>query len=598
VKAAGEIRVLSSELANQIAAGEVVERPASVVKELVENSIDAGATEVRVNIEGGGRALIEVRDDGCGMSPEGARRSLERHATSKISTSDDLAAIVTLGFRGEALPSIASVSRLTMTTRTAEQMEGARIDVIGGRVEPSRPAACPAGTEVQVRDLFFNTPARLKFLKREATEKRHIANWLARLALAHPHLHVRLLADGKLLIDAPAATDPIERASSLLGEAIARDLYRIRPDQGREPVFVSGLFSSPTLTRRNAGLVHTFVNGRFVRDKRIQAAIKVAYGTLLDRGTYPVCVLHISMAPDLVDVNVHPTKVEVRFDQPDLVFRAVRAALLDGLGAAPWVPGSDSPDRVYRLRSVGDPTEAERLAMSGAHSGPASLPVQETLPASLGGWWTSAAQVQSSNEPRPPREDYFSTLTYIGKLGSVYLLCQDADGLVVLDQHAAHERVTFEKLRGEFSDHHREIQTLLLPLNLELDRNQRSILEEHGDFFTALGFDLEPFSDDSYVLRAVPALLVGAPYRRLIGEALDEIAVVGHTERLDKAVDAVLSRMACHGSVRAGDRMEPAEVKALLEQMDRIDFRANCPHGRPVYFRISWHELETRFDRK
>ena len=599
----GIIAVLPPELANQIAAGEVVERPASVVKELVENALDAQATQVFVTVEGGGRRKISVVDNGFGMSRGEARLCLERHATSKVRTFEDLGNISSLGFRGEALPSIASVSRFSLTTRREEDLEGTTVRVLGTESIEVAPAPCPVGTEVTVEALFFNTPARFKFLKTEATERRHITEVMMRLALARRSIHIRLVAEGRTVMDAGPYVDMADRASAVLGTAVSEHLYPVLGEARRGNVTVTGMFSAPHAFRRNTSGLFTFVNGRFVRDQRIIAAVRTGYSGLLEKGQYPTVVLRIMVPPAEVDVNVHPAKIEVRFHQPDLVFRAVRAALIDGLAEAPWVPQGKGK-RLYTLHGAGD-GEVPKLRLSGGRLPAENEPVQETLAitrradpeSSLGGWWTSR-EPPRLDPASVTRHDYFASLSVIGVLRSTYILCQDDEGLVVIDQHAAHERITFERLKEVYAGHHREIQALLLPVQLELDALQSQTLEEQVPFFEALGFELDAFSEGTFVLRSVPAVLLGASYQRLIRETLDELAQSGHSQRVDEAMDAVLSRMACHGSVRAGDQMAPEESRALLSQMDQIDFRGNCPHGRPVYFRMSWEDIERRFERR
>lgn len=598
----GSIAVLPPELANQIAAGEVVERPASVVKELVENSVDAGASDIQVIVEQAGRRLVSVRDNGIGMTQSEARLSVERHATSKLRTSEDLSAIATLGFRGEALPSIASVSRMVLTTRKNDEVEGVELHIVGGSIERIRPTACPAGTEVSVRDLFFNTPARLKFLKSENTEKRRIQQSMVRLALARPTIRIRLHVDGRRTMDAPATTDMRERASMVLGKTIAQELYPVEPIDYGQSVTLTGMFGNPNATRRSRETMYTFVNGRYVRDRRIQAAITTAYSGLVDKGRFPVVVLHLIVPLGAVDVNVHPTKTEVRFKEPDLIFRCVRRGLMNGLASAPWVPQSGKGVRVYQLHK--DTTDGDD--QFPASPGRPGVPVQQTFtgtermaagPTESGGWWASG-DTYAPETTAVLDDSYFSSLRYIGQLGATYLLLQDEQGLVLLDQHAAHERITFERLKSIYAGHHRHIQNLLLPVELELDHIQNALLEEHSEFFNKMGFEIDALGPDTFVLRSAPAVLVRAPYNRLIRDTLDELGQSGYSQRIDEAVDAVLSRMACHGSVRAGDHMESAEVVALLKQIDEIDFRANCPHGRPVFFRMSYTEIEERFDRR
>ncbi|MBN1947653.1 MAG: DNA mismatch repair endonuclease MutL [Bradymonadales bacterium] len=616
IRQAGRIAILPTELANQIAAGEVVERPASAVKELVENAIDAQATQVDITIAGGGAQLIEVRDNGQGMSRQEATLCVERHATSKIRQAEDLYAIASLGFRGEALPSIASVSRFKLVTRRPDDLEGTAIEISGGQIEAVRPAACPPGTEVTVRDLFFNTPARLKFLKTEQAERRQIVDAVARLALGQPQVYLRLVHQGNLQIDAPPANELRDRASSVLGHRLAERLYPILPVEGFDYVEVNGLLGDPQLVKRDSGGIYLYVNGRFVRDRKIQAAIMMAYAGLVDRGLYPTVILQLALPPQAVDVNVHPTKAEVRFHEPDLVFRAVRRALLDSLASAPWLPESrKATQRSYTLREAGaGPLLAGQQPDRGALLDrlrkrlPDQVAVQQTLPgthrstlveSSVGGWWaTGDLQSDQTGQPVLRPSQYFRSLKYIGQLGATYLVCQDEEGLALIDQHAAHERILFERLKDTYAGHHRQVQSLLLPVQLELDRSQLTTLEEYSAFFTSCGFEIEPFSASTVVIRAVPAVLVGSQYDRLIREALDELASSGQSQRLEEAVEAVLSRMACHGSVRGGDQLAPQQVQALLAQLDDIDFRGNCPHGRPVLFRVSYAEIEKRFERQ
>jgi DNA mismatch repair protein MutL len=640
------IALLPDDLANQIAAGEVVERPASVIKELVENSLDAGATKIDVVLEGGGRSLLAVRDDGWGMTEEEARLAVQRHATSKIRVVQDLFRIGTLGFRGEALPSIASVSRFALTTRVPEALEGTRVRIEGGRTVDVAPAACPQGTEVEVRDLFYNTPARLKFLKSEQTERRNVSQAMTHLALANAEVRMKLTSEGKTVLDAPACDDLRERAAAVLGPEVAEHLYPVPEGIRRGELTIDGLFGAPHLTRKNRDSIYLFVNGRFVSDARLQRAVTVAYAGLLHDRAYPYVILDVDVPPEQVDVNVHPAKTEVRFHDPDLAFRVVRAALVEGLAGSPWVP-KPKASRVYTLdrsrtgeglgadpdgigeaptldagAALADTAQVPRfpapssfsLSPSGRIGMRGPEPVQQTIDGTgrlaltqeLGGWWSGAssgvardagAGLGSSDGEAPPT-GWFSSLAFVGRLGPVYLVLQDEAGMVVVDQHAAHERITFEGLKEVYAGHHREAQNLLLPVDLELDRGRRATLSEHLPFFATLGFEIEPFGADAWILRSVPAILARSSYQRLIADALDELSEHGHSERLDQAVDAVLSRMACHGSVRAGDRLEVEQVRALLRRMDAIDFRANCPHGRPVYFRMSWAELEKRFDRR
>lgn len=634
------VQLLPPELCNQIAAGEVLERPASAVKELVENALDAGARAVFVDLDEGGQALIRITDDGSGMRREDAELALQRHATSKISTVDDLSAIRTLGFRGEALASIASVSRMRLITQPHDAMLGTLIEIEGGHTARIAETAAAPGTVIEVRDLFYNTPARLKFLKRDTTELKRVQGWMQRLALMRPDVHFRLTADGRKRLDVPPHRDPVDRLLAVLGRELTEALHPLPELPPVDGVVTRGWFSEPSFTVRGGGSQFVFVNGRFIKDRTISAAITAAYRELMGKGRQPAVVLFIEVPLDLIDVNVHPTKIEVRFQDNDTVFRSVYRGLRDGLAAAPWA--RDTPGRA-RLGSAigtledddfvgggGDRALAER---TGTEAGATAR--EPWLSALLGGapndrarrdapslydaapWVGAERPLRGSSAPdglRRPDEGlaprapqggpgersapYFSRLRYIGQYSRAYLVCSDSAGLVIVDQHAAHERISFERLKASHEGRAPESQRLLFPVQLELDAVRAAALEDHLDFFAELGFELEPFGGQSFALKAVPGMLAGARYLDIVKDALDDLSNLERTTRVEEAIEAVLSRMACHGSVRAGDDLTEEEVYALFEQMDRIDFRAHCPHGRPVYFRLTLEELEKRFDRR
>ena len=658
------VSVLPPELANQIAAGEVVERPASVVKELVENSMDAGAGRVEVTIEEGGRALIRIEDDGCGMSREDALRALERHATSKITCVDDLFNIGTLGFRGEALPSIASVSRVEIKTKPHGEISGTRIVVRGGHVEVVEEVGMPAGTTITVEDIFYNTPARLKFLKTPSTESRHITEMLIRMGLSRPDVRFVLKRDGKTRLDLPVAQDVKDRILAIMSREVYDVMYPTFEFPAVNGIVARGYFSKPGHVQRTANNIYVFVNGRYVNDRTISAAIKGAYGTLMERGKYASIVLFLDVPCELVDVNVHPAKHEVRFNDTNSVYRAVYHAISDALAEGPWVKReAKSASRVYALSKRDDSSDAQAAASSqvftptsttieplGAthrrqHQMDASAlqlsrynyrndqgpsPKGMEQPPELGPKITyhdmspgalkerqqgfSAQGAQPLSEPpkvtiseQAPgehhvaieaSEGYFSALRVIGQFKRQYIVCEDASGLVVIDQHAAHERVGYERLKALFATEHKEHQPLLFPKRIELDTLRSDIMSEHLDFFIKAGFEIEHFGGQSYALKSVPAVLQKANVDKLVRDVLDDLAYHGRTNRLDEAMDAILSRMACHSVVRGPTVLSNEECMALFEQMDAIDFAANCPHGRPVYFRISLMELEASFDRR
>lgn len=598
----GRVRVLSPELSNQIAAGEVVERPASAVKELVENALDAGARRIFVDLEEGGRKLIRVTDDGCGMTREDARLALERHATSKITTVDDLNAITTLGFRGEALPSIASVSRFRMVTKPPETLGGTEVVVEGGSLASIRDSAAAAGTVIEVAELFFNTPARKKFLKRVATELRNVSEMIIRLAMVWHNVHFRLTHNGRKRLDVPPHPEHADRLLALLGKETWSAMHPLPVLPHVEGVSCSGFFSQPSHTVRGSGSLYTYVNGRYIRDKTILAAISSAYRELLPKGRSPVAVLLLEVPPDFVDVNAHPTKVEVRFRSPDPIFRSVYRGLREGLGAGPWAQDAETTSAIAASASADlapDPEPSQRQAGLDFRA-PGPAPAAFDLGALVGGpsGDRSGPGGQRAGVAEPGSAGYFARLRYIGQTHKCYLLASDADGLVVIDQHAAHERITFQRLKAIWEGRSPEAQQLLFPLQLELDALRAATLEEHLELFSTMGFELMPFGGNAFALKSVPGILAGARYERVIRDAIDDLSNLGRTQSVDDAIEAVISRMACHGSVRAGDQLTPEEADALFAQMDRVDFAANCPHGRPVFFKMTLEELEKRFDRR
>ncbi len=603
---------MPEDLANQIAAGEVVERPASAVKELAENALDASANRVRVDLEEGGLRLIRVTDDGRGMSRADATVCVERHATSKLLTREDLFDIRTLGFRGEALPSIASVSRFELTTKQHGVLGGTRVRITDGEAPEVGDIGCPPGTEVVVRDLFYNTPARLKFLKTRSTELKHVVEVIQRLALAHPGVAFTMTHNGRTVLEIPAVTDPADRVHSVLGKKEAAHIFPLEPAH-QDGVTCTGFFGQPTLSRRTTAGIWAFVNGRYVRDKTVMGAVRVGYQGMVDKGRHPIVVLFLDVPPTAVDVNVHPMKTEVRFHASDAVFRAVRRALANSLASAPWVPqgpagaqpaddeqwrgvaGSEDvqgelPTRSYTLHRSGRIPQAD----GGFPVGPTGLsgPVGDRPTGRVSAWNTAG----DGTDTLP--EGYFASLHHIGQFRGTYLLASDGEGLVVVDQHAAHERITFESLRRAWRERELAVQPLLVPRVLELDPARAATLADNLEVFERLGYEIEPFGGTDFALKSTPVLLANARHDALLGDALDEIGESGRSGRLDEAVDAVLLRMACHRSVRAGDALTFDEVHRLFRELDTVDFGANCPHGRPVFFRLSVADLEARFERR
>ena len=607
------IRILPENLTNKIAAGEVVERPASVIKELVENSLDAGCTEVMVEIEAGGKRLIRVTDDGCGMSREDALLSLERHATSKIARDDDLFNLSTLGFRGEAIPSIASVSRFTLSTRPRDQIEGVEIYAEGGKVREVKACGMAEGTSVSVRNLFFNTPARLKFQKSNDTEAGHVGDILARLAISRPDIRFVYKNDGKTvfrLLNAPLR----DRVLALLGRSLADGLYPVEYEEAG--VQVRGLAARPDVNRSSAGHVYTYINGRFIRDKVVQHAILQAYRNFLERGRYPAVVLFIDLPAGDVDVNVHPTKHEVRFREQRMVHDLIQGAVERVLRATPWLTRAEPPAQAAPARreysAIGGDSGAERVTevrevllryQPASRTGPPVFP----MPARMSDEETehpSKVAIEGDKERAEPvaaaqggTQGYFSSLILIGQFHASYLVCQDGADLVLIDQHAAHERVAFERLKTQYAAGNVESQGLLFPETIETSFREAAALADNQEGLTRLGFELEAFGGNTWLLKGTPRILAHADAVRVLRDILEELQSLGKTRVFADLLEDLLARVACHSVVRGSHALSRAEVVSLFASMDATDFSSNCPHGRPVLQRLSLADIERLFKR-
>ena len=633
------IWILPPEVSDRIAAGEVVERPASVVKEMVENSLDAGATRILVETEAGGKDLIRITDDGCGMSLEEVGIALQRHATSKLRLAEDLFNLHTLGFRGEALPSIAAVSELEILTRPAEAEAGTRIRVLGGVVQGVEPAPAPIGTQVTVRRLFFNVPVREKFLRSNTTEATQITEWLQRLALSRPTVGFRLMHSGREALLSPGSQDPLNTVVAVLGRAVAREMIKLEPagplPPGAEGVVVSGFIGRPTLTRSNRSHQHTYVNGRSVRSPIFYRALEDSYRATMPQGRHPAALLFMEVPPDWVDVNVHPAKVEVRFRDDALihacVLRAVRAALRTGVGPlppelaeAPIGAGADLPMPEPGSTAVAEPKslvlEAEASdagevsdALS-ARKPPPPLPPPGTTPfveAALGGraerdWQGATARarfgVRTEAEDtgvgvaRPP-EHALPELVLLGQAQDLFLLAEGGGRFWIIDQHVAHERVLFDRLLAP--DAEREPgEPLLLPAHLETTPAQSLALEEHRDLLSALGFDLEPFGPHRYALRTVPRSLVGRNYEtafRDLAEELAELSQGGQFRLRKEEVAMAAAGRSCKRAVKAGQRLSTIEMERLLRDLGHTRNPHTCPHGRPVFLQYEPGDIGSLF---
>ena len=611
----GRVRVLPPEVANKIAAGEVVERPASVVKELIENSLDAGARQIRMELEDAGIGLIAVVDDGEGMTAGDAVRAFARHATSKVTCVDDLFRITTLGFRGEALASIAAVSTTTMTTRRHGDLGGTQVLVRGGTVVEVRAAGAPAGTRVEVVDLFGNTPARRKFLKTPATEVGHVSELVTRTALAFPHVGFLLRHGARTLLDYAAVADGAERVAQVYGRERAAAML---PFHGRAAVgTIRGWLSGSHLTLPSARQIFTYVNGRYVRDKLVSHALVAGYSTLLMHGRYPAAVVFIDVAPEEVDVNVHPAKSEVRFRRGgavhDLITRAVMERLRAHTPPAPaGAPGVVTP------ATVDDAAAQMTIALQSPrpHAPLRIVPLMPVADAERTHAAPPPPQVTHAPAPfmrspiAPPpvtptvtparsssRLGFFATLRVIGQAFEGYLICESGESLLVIDQHAAHERVTFERLRHAYADGGVARQRLLVPTVVDVGAQAAPLLAERLSDLENLGFELEPFGGSSVAVRAVPALLGDGDPAALVRDLAEELTEVGRSRRLTDAAESVLARLACHSAVRVGQSLGADQIRALLAAMDNVDFAGNCPHGRPAYITLPRSDLERLFKR-
>jgi len=610
------IRQLPQELVNQIAAGEVIERPASVVKELVENSLDAGATRVEIDIEDGGSRLIRVRDDGGGIASDELLLAVAPHATSKIASLDDLEQVRTLGFRGEALPSIASVSRFALTSRARESDAASRIDIEAGQASKPRPAQHPAGTTIEVRDLFHNVPARRKFLRAERTEFGHIDELVKSLALARPQIEFRITNNGKpARLMRPADSDAAlaVRLADILGEDFPAQSLRV--DHSGAGLRLSGWVGLPTASRSQADQQYFYVNGRLVRDKVVTHAVRQAYADVLYHGRHPAFVLFLELDPVLVDVNVHPAKSEVRFRESrlvhDFLYRTLHEALAQTrAGSVTSVIAGTSPIPLESSEPASSFDTAMHAAQAANYAPVASptwrgqaglnLGVREPrvdyLALLNGGEEKSAAAIAREASALPASADDVPALGYaLAQLAGIYVLAENAQGLILVDMHAAHERITYEKLKAAQATDGIRAQLLLVPLSLAVSAREAAVVEDHADELTALGFEIVRSGPQSVTIKRYPGLLEGADVGALVRDVLGDIATHGTTRRMQEAHNDMLSTMACHGSVRAHRRLTLPEMNALLREMEATERSGQCNHGRPTWVQLSIADLDRMF---
>ena len=621
------IQLLSPRLANQIAAGEVVERPASVVKELVENALDAGASRVDIELEQGGVKLIRVRDDGFGIAESDLPLALSRHATSKILTLDDLEAVGTLGFRGEALASISSVSRLSLTSRTAEQEAAARVEVEGRDMDAKiSPAAHPVGTTVEVRDLFFNTPARRKFLRTEKTEFNHVDESIRRQALSRFDAGFTLRHNQRViqsLRPAESNLDKERRISSLCGQKFIDNAVVIEAEASGLRLW--GWVALPTFSRSQADLQYFFVNGRVIRDKLVAHAVRQAYRDVLYNNRHPAFVLYLEVDPATVDVNVHPTKHEVRFRDGrlvhDFIFRTLHRALADvrpadhfrgaeaqALSREPEAPQSDASPEAFPLSQGATPSQVPSYNAGYNNTAPAQ-PQQDWKASdqmafynslNAGGGVTNETRpdpFESQPVPTPPQDgEEEPPLGYaIAQLHGIYILAQSRTGMIVVDMHAAHERITYERMKRALVEQDLKSQPLLVPVSLAVSQKEAALAESHGDELQQLGLQIERIGPETLAVRQIPALLRGADTEQLVRDVLADLIQNGQSDRVEAVTHELLGTMACHGSVRANRQLTIPEMNSLLRDMEATERSGQCNHGRPTWTLMTLSELDKLF---
>ena len=675
----GRIRVLSDQVANQIAAGEVVDRPASVVKELLENALDAGASRIRVEVEAGGRKLIRIADDGHGMNRDDALLAFERHATSKLHTADELLSIATLGFRGEALPSIASVARVNLETSTSDDAVGTRIEIAGGKIHRVDDAALSRGTTIAVADLFFNTPARRKFLRAESTELSHVTALVTHYALAHPEKHFELLSASHTLISAPPVSRTAERVYQILGKDTLAQLLPVAaeaplghaglpepppwkrdPDeQKRDPgaLRLSGFYSKPELQKLNRNSIYIFVNKRLIRDRLLMHAISEAYRNIIPPTTSPVILLFLEMPPEEVDVNVHPAKTEVRFRQQSVVHDFVRdslrnaliqarpaAAFLKALDSSPAASPSIMPVSISALpkatenapsesdHAISIPNEGEPFRLTpqvetplpgklpfgapgsergweraaAALIGSVDLPGHDNCLATIDGPFRSAQSTANETarveaEQAAANLNHLGSLKPLGQLRESFILATGEDGLWIIDQHVAHERVLFEKILRDRQVEHVQRQRLLMPLLVELKPWQIVVFAQIAEELERNGFEVEPFGPQTLAVKAAPVGLEGASLERMLLQVIEQSTdapnELKQNEDLTSLRTRIAASIACHSAIKVNTPLDPLRMEWLLLELAKTEHPTSCPHGRPIALLYSWKDIQRAFHR-
>jgi DNA mismatch repair protein MutL len=593
-------------MANKIAAGEVVERPASVVKELLENSIDAGATRIIIDIETAGKDLIRVSDNGMGMSAEDVKLAFHRHATSKIRRPDDLAAIQSLGFRGEALPSIASIARVRLFSSNDESRPGTEISIEGGEVGFVKETACPRGTTLEVRQLFYNTPARKKFLKGDSTEFSHITQMVTQQALSHPGIHMTLNHNGRQIINALPTEHAIYRIAELFGAELARELVEVKAQAG--DYLMRGYISSPVYTRSNRSAQYFFVNRRLIRDKVILHATQLGYSRLLPRNEHPVIFLYLSMDPHLLDVNVHPAKAEVRFAHQQEVHHFVSEGIkkaLTGNERPGEVP--EKKDEPARIPSLSGPTVANKSenfevspppTYSREQHGEFSRGIESLYKGAAPSPEKPGQHGIFDRKPTPLSSFIYSEFEPLGQLNNSFIVLQGKRGVLIVDQHIAHERILYERFSSAAKDKKIEVQQLMFPQAVEFSASEAQLVTAHLEMLNGLGMELEPFGSNGFLLRAVPAILKGDDHERLLRDIVESLSRQEKVYTLEEKYDEMVTMMSCRNAIKINQPLNMDQIKKLLFDLEQTQMPYTCPHGRPITLLFEMDDILKRFLRK
>jgi DNA mismatch repair protein MutL len=582
---AKKIEVLPKSISQIIAAGEVVERPASVVKELMENAIDAGSSEIIVELNAGGLQLIRVMDNGEGMDQEDVPVAFQRYATSKIRKAEDLYAIRTLGFRGEALPSISQVSQVTLQTRAIHSLGGTRAICEGGEVKRISEIGCPIGTEVEVKNIFYNIPVKRKFLKSIRSELRYALHHFLRLSLSHPSISFKFIHDGRSLQDHPKTESSLVRIEAIFGKEIYSHLRPTEFEDGE--IKITGYASLPSFSKRNAEGIYFYVNQRFIKDRTIYKAVLDAYRHVLPSHQFPIVILFVALPPSTVDVNVHPTKVEVKFRDPEKIYRAVSASLR-------WVVGESSfqsEGGIYRNE------RGERVSQKGA---PPSFFIQEPLssPSSRADGKEEGILMVQDGERLPWEVEKKSLYSLLGQIQGTYILCEREGNLIFIDQHAAHERILFEKFKNEYESRSVVSEKLLIPILLELSVEESYLLESTGETLKSMGFEIEPVGEKLFAIRSIPSFVDSKDPQDIVRRILDDLSFLEKAGKGSETLHTILITLACHSAIRGNFILKKEEMDKLIQLLASFHPSTTCPHGRPIFFHLPLDELKKQFKRK